>query len=133
MNAEKLLELATILDKADALHREHEEPAYSQRIYYHRCGTPACALGHWAAAHPDTWVTWHEDPLSGYPTMRFNNQSSCSRRVMLEFDLEEDESDELFNSDGCGNAKTAADAAAYIRAFVARKLAKRDVDTGAET
>lgn len=53
MRTDLLEELACILDKADALHAEKGEPAYKQAAYAHASGTPACALGHWAAAHPE--------------------------------------------------------------------------------
>lgn len=110
----KLLELAEILEKADALHKKRGEPTYDQSKTFHSCGTPACAWGHWLAAKKQNSERRHwglaYDMVSG------------------EFGITTDEVHDIFGPCGCGWLDsdspyiTSKDAAAYIRGFVARKL-----------
>lgn len=105
----RLLELADIVERSTA---------YDQRVYMHPgCGTPACALGHWAMAHPERWavssclIPIRRDSEDGYwgtiPEFALNG-------------LEDDMA--LFGTAGCGNARNNNHAAAaFIRAFVARR------------
>ncbi len=109
---ERLLQLAEILDTADERHIRANEPTYDQDIFAHDCGTPACAAGHWMAAHPYSWDLAEAATIDG---------RSAYWGLRLEFALDELDYNELFSSVGCGQAKTAKDAAAYIRAFVARR------------
>ena len=106
MNKQRLLELADILDRADAEHEARGEPGYDQERYTHNCGTPACALGHWMAANPEF--------------MRRNKPGFIIEKAKLEFDLDYGGADDLFGPVGCNGAKTAKQAADYIRDFVAR-------------
>lgn len=110
----RLLRLADILDKADALHKERGEPTYAQYRVMHECGTPACALGHWAYNNPRRW--------------KFNSRGAESRETrltavvkngMYEFSLSYEESDALFGVDA--DHPTAKSVAKYIRAFVKRR------------
>jgi hypothetical protein len=114
----RLLELADILDRADEEHRAKGEPGYSQRRFLHHCGTPSCALGHWAAAHPERWTM-----MTGIPGrwMPFNQIDPALTAGMHEFCITGGEWEELFEGIGCGGAKTAKQAAAYIREFVKRR------------
>jgi hypothetical protein len=114
----RLLKLADILHVADEKHKEKGERTYDQGSFLHNCGTPACALGHWAAANPRRWLLIHRIPcliLDGeYPR----------RDAMKEFCINDDEYDQLFFGSGCGNAKTAKQAARYIRKFVNARMKK---------
>lgn len=111
---QRLLQLAEILDTADERHIERGEPTYDQMMFDHHCGTPACAAGHWIAAHPERWdmstCTLISEPFG-----------LISDQLSKEFCVDEFEYSELFGPDGCNNAKTAKDAADYIRSFVARR------------
>lgn len=110
----RLLRLAKILDTADAEHKRRKEPRYDQSRFEHECNTPACAIGHWAFHNRKRWGRHYGDPvLNGF----FNAFDSA----MQEFSLKDGEDLELFDVDGCGGAKTAKEAAAYIRAFVKRR------------
>jgi hypothetical protein len=112
-----LLKLADILDAADALHAERGEPSYDQTQFAHPCGTPACALGHWGHANPETWkfqsMGWWRHINAG-PNHHFDGAE-------LDFALDACEASELFSMWGCAKAETAKAAADYIRAFVARR------------
>ena len=110
MNAEKLLKLADILDAAHEAHQRKGGPGYNQARYTHECGTPACALGHWAAAHPERFAA----------ILRESPHISPLYLAELEFDLTHEQASELFDADGCGEATTHKQAAEYIRDFVAR-------------
>ncbi len=115
--ANRLLKLALILDTADALHKKKGESTYDQGIYRHPCGTPACALGHWAAANPKRW----RFDNYGLPFVARDFESGTYSAVD-EFGISYDEADDLFGYAGCGEAQTAKEAARYIRTFVKRKL-----------
>lgn len=119
----KLLEeLAVILDTADDVHREHHEPTYDQAQIVHKCGTPACALGHWAVAHPERWLV-NSHGAGGWARL-IGEKASPIYSARKEFSLAVDEYWELFSGTGCSRARTSIEAAAYIRQFVARR---RDV------
>lgn len=115
MNAEKLLKLADILDAAHEAHQRKGGPGYNQMRYTHSCGTPACAFGHWAAAHPERFET---TPRGVSLRERPGRHPLCL--AMLEFNLTSEQAYELFDADGCGEATTHKQAAEYIRDFVAR-------------
>src|SRR5262245_31017735 len=108
---ERLMQLALVLDTADEVHVAKHEPTYDQTVIHHECGTPACALGHWACANPDRWI------MKSY-TCFMRGSYSPRTDAMNEFALNMSEYDELFSSYGCGRAKTAKAAADYIREFV---------------
>jgi hypothetical protein len=105
----RLLKLADILDVADALHRKRGEPGYDQERYTHPCGSPACALGH---AYTDAAFrrAGMRDPRRTTP----ETDAEFFRVNVIDNFL-------LFGDDGCNNARTAKQAARYIRAFVERR------------
>lgn len=112
---QRLLQLAEILDTADERHRERGEPTYDQMSYDHTSGTPSCAAGHWAAANPERW---------SLELMRLHKESQGIKRdICNEFHLSDDEFEDLFSMHGCDRADNSLHAAAYIRAFVARRNA----------
>jgi hypothetical protein len=92
------------------------------------CGTPACALGHYASRRDLQRVfdlgksggrfgtVWGLRVTGKRGLAGFND-----RAVLDHFALSKEESAELFDQDGCGDAKTTKQAARYIRKFVARK------------
>ncbi len=120
-----LLQLEQILTEAHARYANssaNSSAGYDQsRFFRDRCGTPACALGHWIAANSDQVpFTWADAVIdhgaSIYP-------KDFRKWLLNQFEITAKEAAELFSSAGCGYAKTAAEAAAYIRDFVERKIA----------
>jgi hypothetical protein len=111
--AANLMLLADILEAEDVMHRATGQPTYNQAAHEHDCGTPACALSHWYAYKGTTWLDADVD------------------EVLAEFALTPAESLELFGIRGCGNARTAQEAARYIRAFVTRRNAAWGEDLAA--
>ncbi len=140
LGARRLLKLADILDTADAEHRKLKEPTYDQETFGHdehpestveMCGTPACALGHYAASMRGRrgWG-WHKTYgmfWPGYTALKSGTwthdfgQKSPLNAASEEFGLNGSEVQDLFETWGCGGAKTAKQASKYIRAFVKRK------------
>lgn len=122
----RLLELADILDAAPEK-RPDGRRRYNQEYYIHPCGTPACALGHWAASRPERWRFVHAFPFlreSDHGEVPVVDWYDCSQQdAELDFAITPREAHELFDGDGCCEAQTAHEAAAYIRAFVARQEA----------
>lgn len=117
----RLLELADILDGADEEHEKRKEPKYSQIHFVHRCGSAACALGHWALAKPERWEVAYGVPRligSMYWVSADAESDAC-----LEFCLSLKETNRLFGVWGCSCARTAKDAAKYIRAFANARIA----------
>lgn len=117
----RLLKLADILDKADAAHRKLKQPTYAQSLFVHPCGTPACAIGHWAAHNRRRG--WRVDVNNSVGSVYKNGNYNTIMAGIEEFDLGVAEYLRIFGSDGCGHARTGKEAAKFIRRFVAeRKL-----------
>lgn len=116
----RLLKLADILDKADVEHRKAREPTYNQRVIAHDCGTPGCAAGHWAFANPRRWRI---DSNTFMTVLKAAPDKMGVDAIAEEFALTWHQHDELFAYDGCGGARTAKQAAKYIRAFVKKRSA----------
>lgn len=113
----RLLKLADILDTADALHKKRHEPGYAQTRFAHPCGTPACALGHWAAANPRRWMISAGSPL-GSVRLRGCYMLNEIAAGMDEFAIDMEQYYDLFGGWGCGGAQTGKQAARFIRQFV---------------
>lgn len=96
--------------------------SYSQYLFM-RCGTPSCALGHWAAMNPGRWLF----DRRGYQPRRCDAEEESwqtygSGGVCDEFAVTEAEAHQLFGPLGCGGAgEDNHKAAAFIRAFVAAR------------
>lgn len=98
------------------------------------CGTPACVLGHYAARRD----------LQRFLKLELCGPAGCCSLIVAEdtallfdafpiqehFGLSEKEAQRLFSPEGCGRAKTPAQAIAYIRKFIARKRAQRGLTKG---
>lgn len=96
----RLMLLSAHLETADDRHRDVGEQLYDQSRLTHDCGTPACASGHGAALFDfDNGDCWEGDF----------------------FDLNGLETGTIFGTIGCGRARNAKQAAAYIRDFTLRR------------
>jgi hypothetical protein len=102
---QNLLALATELERVDQIYRENGfDEGYCQRTILHPCGTPACAWGH-------------------YITMRaLPNTDQGILDSQAPFGISFCESLELFGQFGCSDARTAGQAASYIRRFMEKKI-----------
>ena len=93
---------------------------YEQRLYpkeVNLCGTPACALGHYAARRDvqHTFVLDRDgDVMIGQACVDFDNH------IPVHFGITGVQAKELFDSDGCDRARTPTQAANYIERFIKR-------------
>jgi len=92
---------------------------FNMEYFFDDCGTPGCILGNFAAAHPRTQLAASIKTLTGV----------VFEQASLYFGLDRAysglgrhfEAVELFAEDGCGGAKTPAQAVAYLRKFWQKK------------
>lgn len=125
MNTERLLNVAKAL-------RESPAPDRFTMESIHACGTPACALGHYAA-RPDLQSEFRLQMPYGFEmangaemTPELDGPEICGH-----FGISKQQALQLFSDSqdyddergpigaGCGDAKTAIEAAEYIERFVA--------------
>src|ERR1700722_2683753 len=97
-----LLLLADILEEAN-----RRDFGSRQASYIHDDGAAACALGHWCAYKGVDWLDLDVEDVSS------------------DFAITAQEAGELFSGSGCGNAQTAAQAAAYLREFAEHRCLPR--------
>lgn len=149
MNREKLIELAELLEEVHRkerrgrkLYRQNKFFASTEmrkRVSNMNCGTPSCALGWWASKHPKRWriVAPSERCLISHPVLAiqlkrkqtpFRGPSPFSS-ACEEFDIGGDLALELFGAFGCGESRSALEAATYVRLVVAREDLRRLRDT----
>lgn len=101
--------------------QQFAEGSLAEYVTEQNCGTPACALGHYAVRR-DLQKILHLDRDGAFVFAGLDVCASYTNRQLQEyFQLNEDESEELFSSWGCNRAQTALQAAKYIEAFVERK------------
>jgi len=107
-----------LLSVARALRESPEPGSFSMSWYVTDCGTPMCALGHYAS-RPDL-----QDFLSLKKGSRYLRVGKGllggidDPRLLRHFGLRDAQSRELFNPRGCGDARTTTQAADYIERFV---------------
>jgi hypothetical protein len=117
VNAERLLNLARSL--REAAHKER----FTMKRYVHTCGTPACAFGHYAG-RPDLQdfvriegeCIFYAQPDEDGDHLLADYDDP---QTLKHFGISEEQAVELFREDGCGQARTADEAAKYIEDFVA--------------
>lgn len=123
MNKKRLLKVAQAL-------RESPEPKkFTMQRYAHSCGTPACALGHYAArsdlqrtfklkvSEGDTWGDY-DNVVVARPGFTI---SVLYDDVLVQdhFGITFEQACDLFSSEGCGGARTPLQAAKFIERFAA--------------
>jgi hypothetical protein len=118
MNKERLLKVARAL-------RESRAPDdFTMERFGNDCGTPACALGHYASRR-DLQRTFRFAKYQdiGRPTLLYAKTGRCAyvdhEEVLDHFGVSYGQCDELFGPDGCDRAMTPQQAADYIERFVA--------------
>jgi hypothetical protein len=119
-----------LLNVARALRESPDAAKFTMETFFRvRCGTPACALGHYAC-RTDLQSAFAWDKRDYYPTDKATGNSFGydERPVLEHFGLSAPEACELFATDGCDNAVTATDAAEYIEHFVQRKYGSASRD-----
>lgn len=153
MNYDRLLNVAKALEESPVPEAFTMERWGHISLGNPDCGTPACAWGHYAARRdlqsdflldgngqirnaadgqiihsPWTAIREHLRIEYGDVAELFDGGEPCDCDVESDDDEIEHDEDCSYAAGGCGGAKTALEAAAYIRAFVARHQA-RDTET----
>lgn len=111
-----------LLNVAKAL-RQSPDPGRFTMCTYHQCGTPACAVGHYAARR-DFQEVMQIDQSSYTGGLLFGVWGATQKArhyqdfLCEHFDITAVEEEKLFSISGCGNAKTPIAAAKYIEQFV---------------
>jgi hypothetical protein len=121
MNRERLMNVVRALREAP--------PEVARRFdmhrYVHRCGTPACAFGHYAARTDlQNAFEINRDSSTAY-VITSRGDVPDPLEIERHFDLNEDDHIDLLGTEGCRNAKTTTEAADYIEAFIARQDAEQ--------
>jgi hypothetical protein len=113
-----------LLNVARALRESPKPEAFYMGEYAQDCGTPACALGHYAHRVDlqdvfmlrDNLVFLCGAPIDAWEThYDYYDDDVCDH-----FGISVGQACELFSANGCGHAKTAIEAAEYIENFVER-------------
>ncbi len=122
--AHKLLNVAKAL--REGAPENFDMAFWGHTDYAKSCGTPACALGHYASRRD----LQKSLKLGKMNEILLNNNHSCRDAFAKScdiFGITVVEAGKLFDTDGCGNADTNKAAARYIEKFVKnkRKEAKR--------
>lgn len=98
------------------------------------CGTPACALGHYAARKDQRFLKIvvdqpyvdNETPVASVKYFRNGDRISyVDERIQEYFGIDYVETELLFGPEGCGEATDAIEAAKYIEQFVKDKRRER--------
>jgi hypothetical protein len=131
MNEQALLNVAKAC-------RESKNPnEFTMACHINRCGTPACAFGHYAAREDlqSDFIILNPEEIESLAAEN-DGELDASDGVLLRstrksvgfdspevaehFGLLDEEMSELFSGFGCGEAETPIEAAEYIERFVAR-------------
>lgn len=106
----------------------HLKADFTMKRFINPCGTPGCALGHYAFREDLQSEFMLRADITCIGAVLYKDVAGphrlyfSDRRFKQYFGLWNiEEADELFRDDGCGNAKTPLEAADYIESFVARK------------
>ena len=134
VHAQRLLNVARALDES-ALPGKFTMCLYGYKgkrrgfLLLHRdCGTPACALGHYAF-RTDLQKSFRLDTRGDLVFGRSTEIDYDSSEILVHFGITRAEAETLFGRQGCNDAQSAAEASVYIREFVARKWPAVNVRT----
>jgi hypothetical protein len=107
-----------LLNVARALMESTNPDSFTMLYFFTGCGTPACALGHYADR-----IDLQRAFISGdkYYCIDTKSGDNVVEVALCYFGITRYEYAELFDESGCNNAKTAVEAAKYIQDFVKRR------------
>lgn len=116
-----------LLNVARACRETKTPDLFTMRAFAHPCGTPACALGNYAARR-DLQRSFYlvnrvqgSEPYWLQPAGTTYTVGFDGQEVHEHFGIDYDESQELFGPNGCRSASTGNKAADYIERFVEAK------------
>jgi len=109
-----------LFNVARALREAPRPDRFNMESFGGFCGTPHCAIGHYAARQ-DLQKTFRLGLLTGDLKTHTGFTSYSGSAICAHFQISKQEAAELFGPHGCGAAETPEQAATYIETFVARK------------
>ena len=112
-----------LLNVARALRESKEPDEFTMAYYGLSCGTPACALGHYAV-RSDLQDEFSLDKEGDLIDQCGELVAYSDPSVRTHFGLTLEQADHLFSACGCGFAETALEAAEYIERWIAEQEAK---------
>lgn len=122
MKGMTVIQAKRLLRVAQALREAKHPEDFTMARYVNECGTPACALGHYASRRDlQKLLELCKDKWRDFGIMYVgepNDAGIYDPKVLEHFGITENGSTELFGGVGCGDAKTPTEAADYIDAFV---------------
>jgi len=134
IHAKRLLNVAVALLDAASSIKDGEKSCFTMKSYFNECGTPACALGHYAT-RTDLQEAFHQGPIEDRwvylaGTTEFLTDYYCAP-VQYHFGITKVQARMLFSGGGCGGANTELEAVKYIKWFVSehhRYLLATEID-----
>lgn len=123
------MEYERLLNVAKALREAPDPDKFDMSFYGHGCGAPACAVGHYAARRDlqDTFVLNKDGFVDRRHPVGSQREAANFSDFAAHFGLSRDQTEGLFDANGCGMAETPLEAAEYIEDFVRRH---RDSEAG---
>lgn len=118
-----------LLNVARAVREAPDPSRFSQGSFGHKCGTPSCALGHYAV-RKDMQRTFGLTFWGGKLTAYGDEVGTDRDSVTSHFGITSGESYDLFGKHGCDDAQTNIEAAEFIEAFAAKKWPSQASDSG---
>lgn len=130
IQAKRLLNVARALDESKEPKKFSMETYLNDdgdRVSNRWCGTPACALGHYAVRKDlQKFLRPGINREYNVPCLRYARSGRETGwdlpGVQRHFGISYEEAEELFDFSGCGYASTPKEASRYIKRFVAKKL-----------
>ena len=111
-----------LLNVARALREAPRPEQFYMGAFARPCGSPACALGHYAArTDMDQPFSLGADSCLWFEGRWVSSLALFNRLIPEHFGITSREADQLFYGDGCGRAQTPEQAIAYIENFVEKK------------
>lgn len=107
-----------LLNVARALRESPNPDEFSMEHFGSSCGTPMCALGHYAARR-DLQQEFLLSSSGALQTKYGKDVWFDDDQMVRHFGISEEMADRLFGAEGCGNAETALEAAEFVERFVA--------------
>jgi hypothetical protein len=120
------LGLKRLMDAANVLWASSDATSFNMRLYINSCRTPACVLGHYASWKGQEFLKFVLPKGKNLIADRYRPQYTKDDvladykdgRIARYFGIDIDDTETLFDPNGCGNAQTPWDAACYIRQFI---------------
>ena len=121
MNRQTQRHIKRMQNVVRALEEAPEPDRFTMAYFGHRCGTPACAFGHYAA-RTDLQKTYRMDKRGQILMNSGVEMGGWSTSLCPHFGISYQEADDLFEVNGCNFAQDNRQRAiAFIKKFIIKK------------